>query len=252
MWYSEISDLYDALVQFDEDIPFFVEQCASVKGQVLELMAGTGRVSIPLLQAGANLTCVDNCPQMLERLRAKLARLGLSANVIQADVRHLALSDRFALAIAPFNSLSELVEEQDRSAALRNIHSCLVEGGRFICTLHNPSVRLARINSGTEEKHFEHPSGKGQVTFRISCEFNPASRVVYGTETFEIRGAAGNVTERRQVDIRFCLPEEAWLRQAARQEGFTVESLFGDYRRSEYREASSPSMIWVLRKQGRG
>ena len=40
MWYSGIADLYDGLVQFDDDIPFFIDQCTRIGGPVLELMAG--------------------------------------------------------------------------------------------------------------------------------------------------------------------------------------------------------------------
>ncbi|MDJ0554187.1 MAG: class I SAM-dependent methyltransferase [Microcoleaceae cyanobacterium MO_207.B10] len=52
-------------------IPFFLNEAKNCKN-VLELISGTGRLSIPLLEAGIPLTCVDNSPQMLEILRQKI------------------------------------------------------------------------------------------------------------------------------------------------------------------------------------
>lgn len=105
-----VADLYDAYVTTTVDIPFFVAQARAASGPVLELMAGTGRVALPLAAAGVALTCVDLSAPMLARLRAKLASRGLTAATYQMDVRELALPARdFALAILPFQSFAELL-----------------------------------------------------------------------------------------------------------------------------------------------
>ena len=248
MWYESIADLYDGLVQFDEDIPFFLEQCRRVDGPTVELMAGTGRVSIPLLEAGVDLTCVDLSEGMLRRLRAKLVQRKLSARVVHGDVRNLELPPDFALALLAFNGLSELVDEQDRRAALAHIRNLLRPGGRFVCTLHNPAVRLARMKDGTvEERRFPHPSGEGSVVFGIRCDYDPASHSASGVQRFDLFSAKGERLERREIDVRFCVPDRDELESMARQTGFEVESLYGDYRSSEYVEETSPYMIWVLR-----
>lgn len=40
-----VADIYDSYVTTTDDIPFFVEESRKAAGPVLELMAGTGRVS---------------------------------------------------------------------------------------------------------------------------------------------------------------------------------------------------------------
>jgi hypothetical protein len=52
--YDYIADLYDIYVPVTFDIDFFVRETKKSSGEVLELMSGTGRVSIPLLEAGVN------------------------------------------------------------------------------------------------------------------------------------------------------------------------------------------------------
>ena len=72
MDYGRIAHLYDAYVHSDFDVAFFLEETRAAS-QVLELMSGTGRLSIPLLEAGVSLSCVDQSPEMLASLREKLA-----------------------------------------------------------------------------------------------------------------------------------------------------------------------------------
>ncbi len=90
-------------------------------GKVLELMCGTGRVSIPLLEAGVDLTCVDASEGMLARLKDRLRARNLEARVVQADVRRLDLGEEgFELALIPSHSFSELVSSRDQLLALRD------------------------------------------------------------------------------------------------------------------------------------
>lgn len=123
--YDRMADVYDACVLFDEDIPFLLEECAGASGPVLELMAGTGRVTVPLAEAGVDLTCVDASEEMLAVLREKLAGHGLTATILLGDVRDLDLPEAsFPMAILPFHAFAELVEEEDQRRALASIHRC--------------------------------------------------------------------------------------------------------------------------------
>ena len=80
-------------------------------------MAGTGRVSLPLREAGIDLTCVDNSLEMLAILQRKLAQKGLTAPAFVQDVCALSLPKQYALIFIPFHSFAELltVEEQQRT-----------------------------------------------------------------------------------------------------------------------------------------
>ena len=47
MNYAHVAALYDAAIQVDFDLPFYLEQARGLSGPILELMCGTGRVSLP-------------------------------------------------------------------------------------------------------------------------------------------------------------------------------------------------------------
>jgi len=136
--WDHVAPFYDTYTQATFDIPFFLQETTKSSGEVLELMAGTGRVSLPLVQADVHLTCVDNAPEMLARLQQKLAREHLSAQVHEMDVRHLTLNKQFDLVILPFHSFAELISATDQKQALASISDHLASGGRCICTLHTP------------------------------------------------------------------------------------------------------------------
>jgi SAM-dependent methyltransferase len=127
--HDRVADIYDLYVAYDFDLAFYVAEASKARGKILELMCGTGRVSIPLVEAGADLTCVDVSEQMLGRLEEKLRERNLEARVVRADVRRLDPPERFDLAIIPFHSFAELVSPRDQELALAEIHACLREGG---------------------------------------------------------------------------------------------------------------------------
>ena len=70
--YDLIADLYDVYVPATYDIDFFTSEAGKLSGDVLELMSGTGRVSIPLIKAGVKLTCLDSSAALNTILKNKL------------------------------------------------------------------------------------------------------------------------------------------------------------------------------------
>ncbi len=249
--YASMADLYDSCVHFDDDIPFFRDICSAVEGPVLELMAGTGRVSIPLLEAGVELTCVDYSEEMLAVLRAKLERSNLSARVIKQDVRYLDLDSRFALAILPFHAFAELLTDEDRRMALAAVHASLAPGGSFVCTLHNPLVRLRSISAElTTLCRSPAPGDEGEIVLRIRGAFDERSGTVTGMQILEHIDREGCKREARRIPVRFALLERHSFEQLAREAGFEVEALHGDYMRSDFDPEESPYMIWRLVRPG--
>jgi 2-polyprenyl-3-methyl-5-hydroxy-6-metoxy-1,4-benzoquinol methylase len=58
---------------FEPDGPFLLEIAGRAGNPVLELGCGTGRLTIPMAQAGVEITGLDVVPGMLERARGKAA-----------------------------------------------------------------------------------------------------------------------------------------------------------------------------------
>lgn len=244
--YDSIADLYDLYVTADYDVPFFVSEVRPVKGAVLELMAGTGRLSLPLIEAGATLTCVDGSQGMLDVLSRKLAQRGFQAEVLCLDVCRLGLPPRFELAILPFQAFMEIIDEERQRAALAAVFRCLAPGGRFLCTLHNPVVRRAQVD-GLLRVVGRFPANDGALV--VSGFETGGNPIVTRLQFFEMFGADGRMLWKRLLLMEFTLVERDAFEAMARSAGFRVNQLYGSYDRASFDPARSPVMIWDLVKE---
>jgi SAM-dependent methyltransferase len=247
--YDSVAPLYDLYVKADFDVPFFVSEVGRVKGPVIELTSGTGRLSVPLIEAGADLTCVDCSPGMLDILSGKLAERGLQAEVRCADVCRLDLPSRFDLAILPFQSFMEIVGEESQRAALAAVLACLRPGGRFICTMHNPAVRRSQVD-GVLRVVGRFPTPGGSL---VVSGFEQGGRpVVSRLQFFEFFGHDGRLVWKRLLPMEFVFVERAEFERLAAGAGFRVAQLYGNYERAAFDATTSPVMIWVLEKPAAG
>ena len=244
--YDRIADLYDIYIPFTFDVDFFVEETRKTPGEVLELMSGTGRVSIPLLQAGVRLTCVDMSAESNAILQRKLQQLGLKADVHCMDVRALELDKKFEMVIIPFHSFAHLTTPEMQRTALAHIREHLAPGGTFICTLRNPKVRGADIDGQMRlENRYALPGDGVLLWWAVERFRDDASQVVEAVQFYEEYDAHGLLTAKRLVELHFRLTERREFEELAAAAGFRVKAFYGDYARSPFTD-ESPFMIWIL------
>jgi SAM-dependent methyltransferase len=244
--YRQVADLYDIFVQTDIDVDFFLQEARGCR-KALELTAGTGRLSLPLLKAGVPLACLDNSPDMLAVLRRKLQSQGLRAPIYEMDLCSFALPESFDLLLVPFNAFAELTRPEDQRAALGTMRAHLAADGRLIVTLHNPPARLKIVD---EQLHWRGqwalPDGSGQLLLWSLERYDDQTRLVTGLQFFEIYGLDGLMQSRRLVDLRFCLHSRQAFAALVGEAGYRVIALFGDYDRTPFDAETSPYMIWIL------
>jgi SAM-dependent methyltransferase len=246
--YSSVADLYDLYVQATFDLAFFEAEVHRAGGPVLELMAGTGRVSRAIAPHAARLTCVDRSVPMLRRLTASLGQQRPSPCVICADVVALPLERVFALAIFPFNSFAELVSPAAQAAALHEVHRVLCDGGRLVVTLHNPLVRRGTL--GGERRllgRFPRPAGGSLEVWARDTGVD--ERIVASHQTYRLFGGAGTLEHEQELILRFALIEPLDFVRLAEAAGFRVDARYGDYDRSPFGPAHSPFFICGLARR---
>ena len=86
------------------DIEFYRDRLSSCKGRILEAAVGSGRLLIPLLEAGLLVDGVDDSEDMLAACRSRCAQRGLHPRLYQARLQDLSLPDRYEAIIVPAGS----------------------------------------------------------------------------------------------------------------------------------------------------
>lgn len=247
--FDKVADIYDFYVNADFDIPFFLKETENFKGEILELMCGTGRVSIPLLAAGRIMTCVDYSKGMLDSFSKKIMNKNYHVNLIQMDVTNLDLKKKFALIFLPFHSITEILSTELQYKALNLISLHLVKDGVFILTLQNPAIRL---KSADGEKRiigeYAIDQSRRMIVSSIN-QYKQSERIVTGFQFYEIFDSTNTLIEKRVLEINFKPISDAELREMIKNLGLEIVETYGDYSYKRFDEKTSSFMIYKMIKK---
>jgi SAM-dependent methyltransferase len=147
-------ELYDIVTpaSFRGDTEWYVAKALDAGGPILELGAGTGRITLQIAQAGCPIHALDADRAMLDRLQQKLTSLPPDVrdrvSITVGDMRSFALTERFALVIAPFRAFLHNLTQEDQLASLARVREHLRPGGRFAFNVYHPSLEYMRNSSG--------------------------------------------------------------------------------------------------------
>ena len=140
--YDQIAPFYDPWSRsVTEDVGFYVDEALASGGPVVELAVGTGRIAIPIAQAGVDVIGVDSSPAMLDIARRAADNADVSSRVDLrlGDLRDPPVAERVPLVICPFRSLLHMETEDEKLRALRAAHNLLEPDGRFVFDVFSPS-----------------------------------------------------------------------------------------------------------------
>ena len=121
-------------------LDLYTRQLAGVTGRILEPATGTGRVLIPLLEAGLTVEGLDTSPDMLAVCRQHCRDRGLDPVLREADMTGLAEPAAYQAIIIPAASIMLLDGRDEAPRALAAFHESLVPGGRLILDVEPPSL----------------------------------------------------------------------------------------------------------------
>lgn len=101
-------------------------------GQVLDLGCGTGQLSIPLAEAGADVIAVDISPSMIERLAAKAETAGIrNLKGVVVPIEKLDVPPQ-SLDLVVSNYAMHHLRDGDKAALLKKANTWLRPGGKLV------------------------------------------------------------------------------------------------------------------------
>ena len=246
------ADIYDSVYSYVRaDIPFYVELAREAGGPVLELGCGTGRVALPIAEAGAEIVGIDSSEAMLAVARHKAeARpaLGDKLTLLRGDMRDLSLGRRFGLVIIPFGGFLSLLTVEDQMKTLNGIKQHLSPRGTLAFNIFVPDLDML-TQEGDVPYHFRDvtdPKTGARYVLWHQSSYDNHDQIVNARIIVEALDADGVVTKRLYRDFQLRYVHRWEMHHLLTTCGFEVESLYGDFDDSPFDETST-EMVWVAK-----
>lgn len=170
-------------------VEFYRTQLSQYGPSTLELACGTGRIALPLAEAGMDVSALDCSPEMLALAQSKARQAGVAVRWIEADMRRFTLGRQFDSVFVASNSLSHLPRRTDLQACFASVHSHLAPGGRFLVDVFNPALSI--LQRPPDERDFMAEYEDTEVQDRIavskSVRYAAATQILYETWYFGTR-----------------------------------------------------------------
>lgn len=229
--YDRIARIYDPWsASVREDVDLYVEEALASGGPVVELAVGTGRIAVPVAQAGIRVIGVDESPGMLAVAREYANREGVLGllDLRVGDLRSPPVDERVPLVAIPFRSLLHMPDEREKLRALEAAAALLEPGGRLVFDVFTPSRRDIEETDGLwlerEPGIFER------------ADWDERER----TLVLSVRGR----DEAATMSLHWLSPPE-WHALIERA-GLAVEALYGWFDRRTW--DGNEDQIWVCRR----
>ncbi len=129
-WYAGVSDVPTTVTRMVE--------LAGSGGRVLELGVGTGRLAIPMADAGLAVTGVDSSPAMLDRLAERDP--GAAVVAVCGDMVDDLPEGPFDAALVAYNTLFNLLDGETQQRCFDAVSARLAPGGVFVVEAFVPDV----------------------------------------------------------------------------------------------------------------
>ncbi|HEX5864173.1 MAG TPA: class I SAM-dependent methyltransferase [Casimicrobiaceae bacterium] len=123
----------------EAEVAWYAARLPRGAGPVLEAMAGSGRLLVPLLDAGFDVHGVDSSEAMLASCEKRIAHRGRTAQLYRQDVTLLNLPARYAAAFIAAGSFQLLADPIAALDALLRIRAHLIEPGLLLLDLFVPA-----------------------------------------------------------------------------------------------------------------
>lgn len=250
--YDAIARFYDADHSgFADDLPFYRELARRTGGRVLDVMCGSGRLLVPLAQAGIRVTGIDASAAMIERARMRVAATGVAPRIAlyHGDVRSAVPDGPYHLAIVALNSFMHLTTTADQLAVLANIHRALHPDGLLAIDVFNPHARNLAGCDGELALDRTFRTDDGALVCKFVAQRADMVQQINHV-TFVYDELDGNGSVRRTVHpmtLRWFYRYE--LEHLLERTGFVVEAIYGSYDLDPF-VTGSDIMLTVARRRG--
>jgi SAM-dependent methyltransferase len=216
-YYDLITDT-DVRLRGDEDI---YAGLVPAGGRVLELGAGTGRLTAALAGRGFDVTGVDISPAMLEQAKARVAALPDDVRgrieLVRGDMTALDLKRTFDLVVLPFFTLAHVPAGTAWKNTFKVAAKHMAQGA--FAAVHLPRLDIMRrpgpANPDLPVMDLPTPDGRRLLLFVRERSFREAVGRLDQVLEYALTDAAGRIVQRSPERLTYYMADPAPLAAGA-------------------------------------
>jgi len=229
---------YDSIYEEIDDATIgFLRELAGSPPRALELAIGSGRVALPLTEAGVAVTGIDISEEMIGLLRSKPG--GDRIPVVVGDFADVDVDQQFPLVYLAFNTLFALTDQRRQVECFQNVARSLEPGGRFVLDTFVPD--LSRYDHLGTRMGVSSISSNAAHAYELAIH-DPVTQTVV---SHQVRRLEDGSTVVLPVTVRYAWPAEMDLMGGLA--GLDLEERWGWYDRRPFTERSGQH-VSVYRK----
>ena len=251
--YENIAPYYDTLHDWLHEDVELVLSLAEGSGQVLELGCGTGRLLLPLAQAGHQVTGVDCSLAMLQRARRRIhgegPEIARRINLLCADMTDFSLAgEPFDLAILSYNTFMHL-DAASVLQACRNIKRHLAPGGYLFIDIVNPLLleQTPEDRSLTLDRTFIDSHSGDLVVVMAANDLDESRQLLTITWIYDASPPCGGPIKRRVAPVAYHYYFPHQIELALEQVELELVAIYGSYRQEPFSEESE-RLLFLARR----
>lgn len=247
MTYRRAAKFYD-LFGSKNDLEFYRELALQSGKKALELGVGTGRVAIPLAKAGITVVGIDNSVHMLRVAREKLAKEteAVRRRVIlkRGDMRNFELKQSFQFIYIPASTFDHNITVEEQKRTLNCVYKHLEKNGTFAFDLEQATPDKPETSWWIDRKEID----GGRMVVRSVFTRRDMTKRTFSLDLFFDVYKNSKLLERYHEYGEVAIISKDDITKLLKENGFKVESIYGDFNKSKYRN-DSPRIVLVTRKK---
>jgi len=153
--FQQFAIYYDMIYSIDTykelpgEIDFFLKEAQKANGPVLEVGCGTGRIFLPLMNAGIPISGIDISAEMLQMLKIKAKFFNLKPKIKKIDMTELKEKEKYGLIIIPLNSIHHITNKAKQIKTFENFYKALKPNGKLIFSSQFYSKEILSLSKYT-------------------------------------------------------------------------------------------------------
>jgi SAM-dependent methyltransferase len=234
---AALARLYDLDLSVDPgDQDLYLALAARTDRPIIELAVGTGRLAVPLAQAGHRVTGIDLDLAMLERARARAVVAGSGSagrlNLVEGDLftTRKEAAGTYGLAILALNSILVLGGRREQRRAVGVLADLLAPGGIAVVDAWLPLADdLVRFDGRLSLEWLRRDPESGRDVVKLAAAwYDGATRAVTLTTIFDESAPGEPPIRWTRIDALHLMSADE-LHDHAEAAGLVVETIAGDY-----------------------